>query len=267
MRMIGEAVAPQAGDVMWFVPSEDDGAPAADDVVGPMVDRAASARARWLRWLAGIVAAAAAAAVIAPHWSDGPTAPAGAAPAAPADQAPLAGRQLIAMAPTPGGVYALIEYPSRLTVLDTPHPPPAAATPDNSVGLTLDPQDGRIWVLAEWHDTGSVWAYDLHTLARLSVVRVPSRIAAATAVGGRLWVATRRGVYLVDGSSAQAVLVPGSLPNTVAVASDPTRTHVVAATAGTPAWLFTIRLRDLAVARSRPLPGGHEPVLIDATGR
>lgn len=265
--MIGEAVAPRAADVVWFVPSEDDGAPAADDVVGPLVGRGASAWALWLRWLAGIVAAAAAAAVIVPHWSAGPTAPAGAAPAAPADPAPLGSHQLIAMAPTPVGVYALTEYPSRLTVVDTPHPPPAAATPDNSVGLTLDPQDGRIWVLAEWHDTGSVWAYDLHTLARLTVVRVPSRIAAATAVGGRLWVATRRGVYLVDGSSAQAVLVPGSLPNTVAVAADATRTHVVAATAGTRVWLFTIRLRDLAVQHSRALPGGHQPAPVDATGR
>ena len=91
---------------------------------------------------------------------------------------------------------------------------------------------------------------------------IPSWVNAAAALGGRMWLASDAGVYVVSGPTGQPALVPGSYRYTYAVAADPLRDRVLAVTTGSPGQTYGINVANLYVGRDDLVPTGRSSLAV-----
>ena len=109
---------------------------------------------------------------------------------------------------------------------------------------------------------GSATAYDSRTLARRGRITIPSWVNAAAPLGGRLWLASDAGVYVVSGPTGHPVLVPGSYRYTYDIAADPSRDRVLAVTTGLPGQTYGIDITNLYVGRDDLVTTGRSSLAV-----
>jgi hypothetical protein len=260
-------------DVVWLAvadpsagPVEDLPAPRDRSVVGDL-------RRRRLAWAAiGLVVAMLVAVTVvrvtAEGRSDRPVAVAptpAALPSSTGSQSPalaLPQNQLLAMAASGNGLYVLSTNPPQLTLRDPHGAVRQVRAPRSGFAVVDDPAKRLVWVLGRRQNFGSATAYDSRTLAWRGRVLVPSWVNAAAAFGGRMWLASDAGVYVVSGPTGQPALVPGSYRYTYAVAADPLRNRVLAVTTGSPGQTYGINVANLYVGRDDLVPTGRSSLAV-----
>ena len=178
----------------------------------------------------------------------------------PAPQLPQ--NQLLAMVATGTGLYVLSANPPQLALRDPHGAPRVVRAPRSGFALVNDPTKHLIWVLGRREALGSATAYDSRTLARRGRVTVPSWVNAAAPLGGRLWLASDAGVYVVSGPTGRPVLVPGSYRYTYDIAADPSRDRVLAVTTGLPGQTYGIDITNLYVGRDDLVTTGRSSVAV-----
>jgi hypothetical protein len=188
--------------------------------------------------------------------------PAQSAPALPQEQAAYAPDQLLAMMATPDALYVLTANPPQLALRAPHRAPHLVRAPRSGFAVVDDPAEHLVWVLGRRLDTGSATAYDSRTLVKRARVNVPSPVNGAAVLGGRLWLASDAGVYVVAGPTGRLALIPGSYSYTYAIAADPSRKRVVAVTAGLPGQTYVIDVTNLHVARDAFVPTGRSSVAV-----
>jgi hypothetical protein len=134
--------------------------------------------------------------------------------------------------------------------------------PRSGFAVVDDPAKRLVWVLGRRQSFGSATAYDSRTLAWRGRVLIPSWVNAAAAFGGRMWLASDAGVYVVSGPTGQPALVPGSYRYTYAVAADPLRNRVLAVTTGSPGQTYGINVTNLYVGRDDLVPTGRSSLAV-----
>ena len=135
--------------------------------------------------------------------------------------------------------------------------PPLGAT-----DLLVDRSTGRLWVFAAADGDGpTASSYDLDTLARLSVVRLPSHVNSAAVLGDAIWLGTDGGVYVLRRGATAAALVSRAWPDVVSIVADPARDQLIAVTISMPAQLLRITPSG-TIGRIAQLPTGRSSLAV-----
>ena len=266
----------QDSDVVWVRTPGPSGAASAEEVIGA----ASPARpGRWhlgwvvLRLLAGVAVVGMAVVMMVRDIGATPSGPpAGPIPAGPiaAPRAvaqghyavPIGAHRLIATAATDAAIYSLTAEPAQLTRQDGSPTPVRAIAPLGATDLLTDPSTGRLWVFAAADGDGaSASSYDLDTLARLSVVRLPSQVNSAALFGGAIWLGTDGGVYVLRRGARAAALVSRDWTDVVSIVADPARDRLLAVTISMPAQLLSITPSG-AIQRIAQLPTGRSSLAV-----
>ena len=261
----------QDSDVVWVQTSGYHDAAAAEEAIGaasPPPGRWRSGRV--VLWALAGVAAIAVAMVATVGDVDaskrGPI-PAGpiAAPRAVAEghyAVPIGAHRLIAMVATDAAIYSLTAEPAQLTRQDGSPTPVRAIVPLGATDLLVDSSAGRLWVFAAADGDGATASsYDLDTLARLSVVRLPSQVNSAAVLGNAIWLGTDGGVYMLRRGGPTVVLVSHAWPDVVSIVADPARDRLLAVTISMPAQLLSI-MPSGRIERIAELPTGRSSLAI-----
>src|SRR6185369_809571 len=104
--------------------------------------------------------------------------------------------------------------------------PPLGAT-----DLLVDRSTGLLWVFAAADRDGpTASSYDPNTLARLSVVHLPSQVNSAAVLGDAIWLGTDGGVYVLRRGATAVALVSRAWPDVVSIVADPARDQLIAVT-------------------------------------
>ena len=131
---------------------------------------------------------------------------------------PIGAHRLLAMTATDAAIYSLTAEPAQLTRQDGSRSPVRVIPPLGATDLLVDRSTGRLWVFAAADGDGpTASSYDLDTLARLSVVRLPSHVNSAAVLGDAIWLGTDGGVYVLRRGATAAALVsraPAARPAT-----------------------------------------------------
>ena len=262
----------QDSDVVWVRTPGGNDAASAEEVIG----EAARARpGKWrsgrisLRVLAGVavIALALVAAVRdvgAPTPGPIPAGPIAAPRAVPEGHyaVPIGAHRLIAMAATDAAIYSLTAEPAQLTREDGSPTPVRAIAPLGATDLLVDPSTGRLWVFAAADGDGATASsYDLDTLARLSVVSLPSQVNAAAVFRNAIWLGTHGGVYVLRRGAPAAVLVSRAWPDVVSIVADPARDRLLAVTISMPAQLLRITPSG-TIGQIAQLPTGRSSLAV-----
>jgi hypothetical protein len=263
----------QDSDVVWVRAPEYDAA-AAEEVIG---EASPSPRGRWrlgriFAWALAAAAVIATASVAVVRDVGGPAPAPGpvaarpvAARAAVAEghyAVPIGAHRVIAMAATGAAIYTLTAEPAQLTRQDGTPAPARVPAPLGATDLLVDHSTGRLWVFAAADGDGATASsYDLATLARLSVVRLPSQVNSAAVLGDAIWLGTGGGVYVLRRGATAAALVSPAWPDVVSVVADPARNRLLAVTIAMPAQLLSITPSG-TIWRIAQLPTGRSSLAI-----
>ncbi len=82
------------------------------------------------------------------------------------------------------------------------------------------------------------------------VIRVPAQVSDGALFGGRLWLATSAGIYVLGPDDVAAARVPAYAGATIAIAADPLRQRLIATSSGWPTRMLQVRAGRVTV-----LPG------------
>jgi hypothetical protein len=182
--------------------------------------------------------------------------------ASPSAELALPQNRLLAMTATSNGLYVLSANPAQLTLRDPHGAAHVVRSPRSGFALVEDPGKRLVWVLGRRQNLGSATAYDSRTLAWRGRVLIPSEVNAAAAFGGRLWLASDAGVYVVSGLTGQPALVPGSYRYTYDITADPSRDRVLAVTTGLPGQTYGIDVTNLYVGRDDLVTTGQSSLAV-----
>jgi len=175
---------------------------------------------------------------------------------------PIGAHRLLAMTATDAAIYSLTAEPAQLTRQDGSRSPVRVIPPLGATDLLVDRSTGRLWVFAAADGDGpTASSYDLDTLARLSVVRLPSHVNSAAVLGDAIWLGTDGGVYVLRRGATAAALVSRAWPDVVSIVADPARDQLIAVTISMPAQLLRITPSG-TIGRIAQLPTGRSSLAV-----